>query len=75
MMSRHPGHIDRPGASWRVRMSVGGKRHTWMLDPAEYPTRQSVEEFALEKGLELRRRNGKGLPGPMAFSELLDRFE
>jgi integrase len=72
-MAKHPGSIDRHGSRWRIRLSVGGRRHRFYLDGGL--PEEEVEKSAREKDTELRRRNGRGLPGPMVFSELLDRFE
>lgn len=72
-MSRHPGSIDRHGARWRIRLSVDGTRHTFHLDGST--KRREVEQYAREKDTELRRLSGRGLPGPMPFSELLARYK
>ncbi|MEX2528549.1 MAG: tyrosine-type recombinase/integrase [Gemmatimonadota bacterium] len=71
-MATHPGSIDRHGTEWRIRLCVGGKRHTFKMD-GDRP-REDVEQEARERDTDLRRRNGKGLPGPMPFSELLSRY-
>jgi integrase len=71
-MGKHPGSIDRHGASWRVRLCVAGQRHTFHLDGSL--DQEAVEQQARERHAELHRRNGKGLPGPMRFSELLRRY-
>ena len=71
-MAKHPGSIDRHGASWRVRLYVGGQRYVFLRNGS---TKGEAEQFAREKDTELRRRNGRGLPGPMPVSELLDRYE
>ena len=71
-MASHPGSIDRHGNQWRIRLCVGGKRHVFKLDGDT--SQQEVEQHAREKATELHRRNGRGLPGPMPVSELLDRF-
>jgi len=71
-MANHPGSIDRHGASWRIRLCVAGERHTFRLDGET--SQEDVEQYAREKDTELRRRNGRGLPGPMPFSELLERY-
>ena len=74
-MSRknHPGNIEERGGVFRVRLSVGGERHRFTLD--EGTTREDAEAFARKKYDELRMRGGRGLPGPMACSELLDRYK
>ena len=69
----YPGSIDRHGQVWRIRLCVGGERRVFKMDGAM--PREEVEQHAREKDAELRRRNGRGLPGPMPISELLDRFE
>ena len=71
-MPNYPGSIDRHGNQWRIRLSVGGKRHRFMLDGDML--QQDVEQLACEKKAELGRRKRRGLPGPMWFSELLARF-
>ena len=71
-MAKHPGSIDRHGPSWRVRLSVRGKRHVFVLEPGA--TKDDAELFAFTKAAELRRRTGGALPGPMPFSELLSRY-
>jgi site-specific recombinase XerD len=70
----HRGSIDRHGASWRWRVRVAGKRHVYRLEVGDYPEREDVEDFAVQEYARLRRRNGKGLPGPVPFSELLARY-
>ena len=72
-MARHPGSIDQHGPSWRVRLCVDGQRHTFMMP--EGATKEDAEQHAREKHAELHWRNGRGLPGPMRFSELLARYE
>ncbi len=71
-MPNYPGSIDRHGNQWRIRLSVGGKRHRFMLDGDML--QQDVEQLACEKKAELGRRKRRGLPGPMWFSGLLARF-
>ena len=71
-MSKHPGAIEKRGDSYRVRLCVGGKRERFTLKGY---TKEAAEQFAREKHAELHRRQGKGLPGPMPFSELLARYE
>jgi integrase len=71
-MSKHPGAIEKRGDSYRVRLCVGGKRERFTLKGY---TKEAAEQFAREKHAELHRRHGKGLPGPMPFSELLARYE
>lgn len=70
-MAKHPGNIEKHGTSWRVRLCVNGHRYRYTLP--DY-TKEQAEEFARQKDAELRRRAGKGLPGPMRFSELLTRY-
>ncbi len=71
-MAKHPGSIDRHGDRWRIRMSVRGERHTFYL---EHGTLDDAEQHAREKHAELHGRAGMGMPGPMPFSMLLDRYE
>lgn len=71
-MANHPGSIEHRGDSYRVRLCVDGERHYFTLN--EY-TKAEAEQFAREKDAELRRRSVQGLPGPMAVSELLARYE
>lgn len=71
-MAKHPGSIDRHGTRWRVRLCVSGQRHRFYVDGAH--SQADVEQFAREKDTELRRSSGKGLPGPMPFSEMLRRY-
>jgi integrase len=71
-MGKHPGSIDRHGNRWRLRMSVGGRRHIFWMDGDS--TREDVEQHAREKHAELHDRHGKGLPGPMPVSELFRRY-
>ena len=72
-MGNHPGSIDRHGKTWRIRLSVGGVRHTFKLD-GETP-RSEVEQYARERDTELRRRLARGVPGVMRLSVLLDKYE
>ena len=68
----HPGNIEERAGTFRVRLSVAGKRHKFTLN--EGTTREDAEAFARKKDDELRSRGGRGLPGPMGVSELLDRY-
>lgn len=77
---QHPGSIDRPGTSWRWRVSVEGERHVYTLPrdgddelPPE-PDRGDVAAFARREYDRLQRdaRSGRGRAVPL--SELLDRF-
>ena len=70
----HPGNIEERGGTFRVRLCVAGERHRFTLDPERYPTREDAEAFARRTYDKLRRKNGRGLPGPMPFSELLTRY-
>jgi len=76
-MSRknHPGSIEERAGTFRVRLCVAGERHYFTLDPDEYRTLEDAQAFARSKYDDLRQRNGRGLPGPMRFSELLNRYE
>ena len=71
-MLKHPGSIEKRGNSYRVRLCVAGERRYFTLDDVD---QKGAEDFAWEKYNELRRLSGKGLPGPMAVSELLERFK
>lgn len=70
-MAKHPGSIEKRGDGYRVRLCVAGERHYFTLTDRSL---EEVKQFAREKDAELRRRNGRGLPGPMPFSELLARY-
>jgi hypothetical protein len=59
-MANHPGSIDRHGRVWRIRLSVGGVRHTFKLD--DKTPLAEVEQYAREKDTELRRRRTEGAP-------------
>ena len=71
-MANHPGSITKRGPSFRVRLCVDGERHYFTLNDH---TKAQAEQFAREKDAELRRRSVQGLPGPMAVSDLLARYE
>jgi integrase/recombinase XerD len=63
--------IDQRGDSFRVRISVGGTRHTFTVATK---SRRAAERFALEKLRELERgheRAALGLPTAPPVSELL----
>ena len=70
-MPRHPGSIEKRAGSYRIRLCVAGERHYFTLAGV---TKEEAEDFCWTKYEELRRKNGKGLPGPMPFSELLARY-
>jgi integrase len=72
-MANHAGSYDRHGARWRLRLSVAGKRHVFYLDGST--SEEDVQQYLREKHTELHRRNGTALPGPMPFSELLERYK
>lgn len=70
-MANHPGSIEKRAGSYRVRLCVDGERHYYTLKGY---TKEQAEQYAREKDTELRRLSGRGLPGPMPFSELLTRY-
>lgn len=70
----HPGSIDKRGDTYRLRMAVGGRSHSFNLKGV---TRHEAEQFAREKHQELLRqeqRAGLGFTTGMLFSELLTLF-
>ena len=71
----HPGSIDMlPSGSFRVRLSVGGQSHAFILEGV---TQWDAEQYAREKHRELGReakRTARGLPGRILFSDLIERF-
>lgn len=72
---RHPGTIERRGKSLRVILYAGGKRHSFTIPTLE---RREAVEFARRKYSELQDRVARerhGLPGSMAMSRLLEKFE
>ena len=71
----HPGTIDRRGDSYRIRLMVEGKRHTFSLKGC---TRAQAEDVARQKYEDLQRRTDRakyGLPLSTRFSELLALYE
>ena len=68
----YPGSIEKRKGAWRVRLCVGGERHRFTLPGAN---KSEAEQFARGKEAELRQMVGFGLPRPMSFSKLLDRWE
>lgn len=67
--------IDQRGDAHRVRITVGGVRHTFTV-PTK--SRRAAELFAARKLTELERdheRAALGLPRSQAFSELLATIE
>ncbi len=71
----HPGTIDRRGDSYRMRLMVEGKRHTFSLKGC---TRAQAEDVARQKYEGLQRRTERaryGLPLSTGFSELLALYE
>jgi integrase len=72
---KHPGTIEQRGSSHRIILYAGGERHTYTLKDS---TREEAIAYAKTKDDELQgqiERQRLGLPGPMPFSALLDRYE
>lgn len=81
-LKRKPkGLIRRRGTGWQVIIRIGGERHQY--GPRTEPilasgSRLDVEEWVEREYKRLQRdaqRKADGLPGQMAFSVLLDRYE
>lgn len=68
----YPGNIEERGGSYRVRLCVEGEYHYYTKSEM---TREEVEAFARSEYDQLKRKARVGLPGPMPFSELLDRYK
>jgi integrase len=77
MMPRHkryPGSIRQRGATWQVRLYIGGEYHTFTVRG----TRVDAENFATTKAGELEgdvERQQDGMPDPVTFLELLDEYD
>lgn len=70
----YPGSITKRGATWRVRLCVGGVYHSFTVQG----TKLEAQNFATTKHAELagdRGRKKAGLPGPVRFSELVAEFK
>ena len=70
----HPGSIDKRGATYRLRMSLGRRTHRFHLRGV---TRPEAEQFAREKHRELLRQHQRaalGLTIGMRFSELMSLY-
>lgn len=73
----HPGHLEkRGGDSWRLTLSVDGKRHRETFKARD---QRAAENYARRRHQELERRSMRrgpaGLAGEVYFSDLLRRFE
>jgi site-specific recombinase XerD len=69
----YPGSITKRGASWRVRLCVGGVYHRFTVRG----TKTAAQNFATTKHAELagdHTRADAGLPGPVHFAELVAEF-
>jgi site-specific recombinase XerD len=70
---RHPGHIQYRGGAARVRLCVGGRRHTFTIRTTD---RSEAERFAASKFAELSAYARRGdTPTDERMSELLAKFE
>ena len=71
----YPGTIEKRGDAFRVRIRLGGDRYTYTVHADRLA---DVEEFARVKHAELtaqQKRQQLGLPGSMAVTALLDKYE
>jgi integrase len=69
----YPGSLTKRGDTWRLRLCVGGKYHSFTLQG----TKVEAGNFATEKYKELAGDLGRakaGKPGPIRFSALLEEF-
>ena len=69
-----PGHFERRGDSYRIRLCVRGKRHSFTVHTTD---RTVAEQAASQRAKQLRQeaeRKRLGLPQGIRFSELLERF-
>jgi integrase len=69
----YPGSLARRGDSWRIRLCVGGKYHSFTVEGDKV----AAQNFAKTKHAELSgdlQRTKQGLPGPITFSALCDEF-
>ncbi len=72
---KFPGSIEKRGKSYRVQLSVAGKRHRLSI---KTPSRSVAEAFARKTYNELLHQNGRrlaGLPDMVKMSDMIDRFE
>lgn len=71
----YPGALDKRGNSYRWRVCVGGKRHTFLFRTANQKEAERVarSEFAILSKHADRER--QGLPGRVTVSALFDQFE
>jgi site-specific recombinase XerD len=70
----YPGSITKRGATWLVRLCVGGKYKCFTVRG----TKVEAQNFATAKHAELSHdhdRAGAGLPGPIRFSALIEDFK
>lgn len=67
----HPGHIAKRGeSSWRVTLCVDGDYHRFTVRGP----RSKAEQKARTEYDRLQKRSTAGLPGPMTFAQLLERY-
>lgn len=70
----YPGSITKRGASWLVRLCVGGKYKCFTA----HGTKVEAQNFATTKHVELSHdydRAAAGMPGPIRFSALINDFK
>lgn len=70
----YPGSITKRGATWRVRLCVGGAYHSFTRDGMKV----EAQNFATAKHAELSHdhdRAAAGMPGPIRFSALIEDFK
>jgi site-specific recombinase XerD len=75
----YPGSIDRRSDTFRIRLLVRGRRHTFTIDTTD---QGEAERFAMARYLELSQaaapgdlRGRKGLPRDVTVALLLDLYE
>lgn len=74
-MHIHLFHLDTKARNWYAQAYVGGKRYRFTCNTTDKRTARKYAEQRLNE-LEARHNRGLvGLPDPVRFSEVLDRYE
>lgn len=79
--AKHPGTIDKPGASWRWRVLIDGDRKHYLLprdgddDVPPDPSKADVAAFARREYDRLKKESQRGKSRVLTVTELLKEFE
>ena len=72
---KYPGHVAKRGNSYRVTLSVNGRRHRFTVKTTDRERAEAEAEAEYKRLEKEAERRELGLPTAMRVSELLDAYE